>query len=89
VTAQIATILYGKQGIEERKWAPAEAESIRWVCTLCWRLRSLHPCWGPHPLRRCSELHPLQHLLVPAQQLNYCIMHPLLAVHTWEGTLMM
>jgi hypothetical protein len=28
-TAQIATILYGKQGIEERKWAPAEAESIR------------------------------------------------------------
>lgn len=31
VTAQIATILYGKQGIEERKWAPAEADSIRYT----------------------------------------------------------
>lgn len=35
VTAQIATILYGKQGIEERKWAPAEAESIRCACGYC------------------------------------------------------
>jgi hypothetical protein len=42
VTAQIATILYGKQGIAERKWAPAEAESIRCLLISESRIHQAH-----------------------------------------------